>query len=100
MEYALIEIDGHRAVLLSGRFTYDDGPRFHAMLADWDFAERPVVRLDLRFLTFLDSAAIGMLFLLANRCRDAGGHVIAHGTPPRIVDTLRRVAFDPYVEFR
>lgn len=100
MDYALTEIDGAPALLLSGRFTYEDGPLFHSMLAEWDFVADPNVRLNLRYLSFLDSAAIGMLFLLSNRCREAGGHIVAFETPPRILDTLRRVAFEPYVEFR
>lgn len=100
MDYALTEIEGERVLLLSGRFTYEDGPRFHTMLAEWDFAADANVRLDLRYLNFLDSAAIGMLFLLSNRCREAGGHIVAYQTPPRVLETLRRVAFEPYVEFR
>lgn len=100
MEYAFTDVAGQDGVLLSGRFTYDDSRKFHEMLAQWDFAERPVVHLDLRYLTFVDSTAIGMLFLLANRCRDAKGQVVAVNTPPTIAQTLRRVALDQYVEFQ
>ena len=100
MEYAFTDVDGQDGILLSGRCTYDDGPRFHAMLKDWDFDARSVVPVDLRFVTFIDSAAIGMLFILANRCRDVGGHIVAVGAAPHIVKALRRAALDPYIEFR
>ncbi|MCW2237689.1 STAS domain-containing protein [Azospirillum canadense] len=99
MEYAYTEVDGQEGILLSGRFTYDDSPKFHALLADWDVAARPDVHLDLRYLTFLDSTAIGMLFILANRCRDAKGQVVVHNAQPYLVQTLRRVALDQYVTF-
>ncbi len=100
MEYAFTTVDGQDGVLLSGRCTYDDAPRFNAMLAEWDFTANPVVPLDLRFVTFIDSAAIGMLFILSNRCREAGGRIIASGAPAHIVKALRRAALDPYIEFR
>ncbi|MHA7064262.1 STAS domain-containing protein [Azospirillum argentinense] len=100
MEYAYTDIDGQEGIMLSGRFTYDDSRKFHDLLADWDIGARPDVRLDLRYLTFLDSAAIGMLFVLANRCRDAKGVVTVHNAQPYIVQTMRRVALDQYVEFR
>lgn len=100
MEYAFTDVDGQEGILLSGRFTYDDSRQFHDMLGQWDFTAHPQVHLDLRFLTFIDSAAIGMLFILANRCRDVKGHVTVFGAQPYIVQTLRRVALDQYVEFR
>ncbi|MBP2315234.1 STAS domain-containing protein [Azospirillum soli] len=100
MEYAFTDVDGQEGILLSGRFTYDDSRKFHDMLGQWDFTARPQVNLDLRFLTFIDSAAIGMLFILANRCRDAKGLVTVVGAQPYITQTLRRVAMDQYVEFR
>ncbi|MCG5243002.1 STAS domain-containing protein [Azospirillum doebereinerae] len=100
MEYAFTDVDGQDGILLSGRCTYEDGPRFHAMLGDWNFAARPIVPLDLRFVTFIDSAAIGMLFILANRCREANGHIVAIGASPHVMKSLRRAALDPYIEFR
>ena len=100
MEYAFTDVDGQDGILLSGRFTYDDSRKFHEILRGWDFAANPHVRLDLRYLTFLDSTAIGMLFILANRCRDAKGHVVVFNAQPYIVQTLRRVALDQYMEFR
>ena len=100
MEYAYTDVDGQEGILLSGRFTYGDSAKFHQMLADWDVVARPLVHLDLRYLTFIDSAAIGMLFVLANRCHDAKGRVVAYNAQPYIVQTIRRVALDQYVVFR
>ncbi|MBP2228177.1 STAS domain-containing protein [Azospirillum agricola] len=100
MEYAFTPVDGQDGILLSGRCTYEDGPKFHAMLGQWDFGNRPVVPLDLRFVTFIDSAAVGMLFILANRCREANGRIIATGAAPHILKSLRRAALDSYITFR
>ncbi|WP_042696271.1 STAS domain-containing protein [Azospirillum sp. B506] len=100
MDYAFTTVGGCDGILLSGRCTYEDGDRFHAMLRGWDFAASPVVPLDLRFVTFIDSAAIGMLFMLANRCRESGGHVVASGATAHIVRALRRATLDRYIEFR
>ncbi|WP_029011071.1 STAS domain-containing protein [Azospirillum halopraeferens] len=100
MEYAFTEVDGADGILLSGRFTYDDSAKFHELLAAWDFAAHPDVRLDCRYLTFLDSTAIGMLFVLANRCRDAKGSVTVVNAPPGLVQTMRRVSLDQYVFVR
>ncbi|PWC39299.1 STAS domain-containing protein [Azospirillum sp. TSO35-2] len=100
MDYAFTTVGDCDGILLSGRCTYEDGARFHEMLGNWDFGHRPVVPLDLRFVTFIDSAAIGMLFILANRSRESGGRVIATGAAPHIVKALRRAALDTYIEFR
>lgn len=51
-------------------------------------------------MTFIDSAAIGMLFILANRCREADGHVVAVAASPHVAKSLRRAALDTYIEFR
>ncbi|MCW2245732.1 anti-anti-sigma regulatory factor [Azospirillum fermentarium] len=100
MEYAFTDVDGDEGILLSGRFTYDDSRKFHDMVADWDFGRRPDVRLDFRYLTFLDSTAIGMLFILANRARDAHGSVTVLNAQPYIVQTMKRVSLDQYVFLR
>lgn len=100
MEYAFTEVDGQDGILLSGRFTYDDSSKFHEMLAHWDFAAKPDVPLDLRYLTFLDSTAIGMLFVLANRSRERQGNVTVLNAQPYIVQTIRRVSLDQYVFIR
>ncbi|HYG91615.1 MAG TPA: STAS domain-containing protein [Azospirillum sp.] len=100
MEYAFTEVDGKDGILLSGRFTYDDSQKFHEMLAGWTFTEKPDVPLDLRYLMFLDSAAIGMLFVLANRCREHQGSVTVLNAQPYIVQTMRRVSLDTYVFIR
>ncbi|WP_448202504.1 STAS domain-containing protein [Azospirillum sp. sgz302134] len=100
MEYAYTDVNGQDGILMSGRLTYDDSQKFHEMLADWDVAAHPETHLDLRYLTFVDSTAIGMLFILANRCREAKREVVVHNAQPYIVQTLRRVALDQYVTFR
>jgi len=100
MEYAFTDVDGQDGILLSGRFTYDDSGKFHEMLAQWDFAVKPDVPLDLRYLTFLDSTAIGMLFVLANRCRERQGSVTVVNAQPYIAQTMRRVSLDQYVFIR
>lgn len=100
MEYAFTDVDGQDGILLSGRFTYDDGPKFHEMLGEWDFAAKPDIPLDLRYLTFLDSTAIGMLFILANRCRERKGNVIVMNAQPYIVQTMRRVSLEQYLFIR
>jgi anti-anti-sigma factor len=100
MEYAFTEIDGRQAILISGRFTYDDSRKFHELLAQWDFTAEPHVTLDFNYLTFLDSTAIGMLFILANRCRDANGSITVVNAQPYIVQTMRRVSLDRYMFLR
>lgn len=97
MEYAYTDVDGENGILLSGRFTYEDSGKFHELLEDWDFTAKPSVAIDGRYLTFVDSTAIGMLFLLANRCRDAGGSVTLVNIQPGMQHTLRRVSLDQYV---
>ncbi len=100
MEYAFTDVDGQEGILLSGRFTYDDSTKFHDLIAAWDFAAMPDVRIDFRFLTFLDSTAISMLFVLANRCREVNGSVTVLNAPPYIAQTMRRTALDQYVFLR
>ncbi len=100
MEYAFTDVEGQEGILLSGRFTYDDSPKFHDMLDEWDFAAKPDIPLDLRYLTFVDSTAIGMLFILANRCRDRKGSVSVVNAQPYIVQTMRRVSLDQYLDIR
>lgn len=100
MEYAYVDVGGREGVLLSGRFTYEDSGKFHQLLEDWDFAKKSTLHIDARYLTFLDSTAIGMLYLLATRCREAGGYAVVVNAQPNIVQTLKRASLDQYLLFK
>lgn len=96
MEYAISDLGDGPTITLSGRFTYDDSRRFHELVNAWDFGTAPSPRLDCRYLTFVDSTAIGMLFLFARRCQEAGGTPTVTGTHPTVAHALRRASMDSY----
>lgn len=90
MEFAYRQVNGVRQVTLSGRFVYADAGKVHDIIADWDFAATPSMTLDVKFITFVDSTAIGMLFLLAGRVREAGGVLTLRNPSPSVTRTLLR----------
>lgn len=90
MEFAYRQVDGAKQVTLSGRFVYADAGKVHDIIADWDFAATPSMTLDVKFITFVDSTAIGMLFLLAGRVREAGGVLTLRNPSPSVTRTLLR----------
>lgn len=100
MEYAYDENASPPAITLSGRFTYDDSARFHELISSWDFAARPSPLFDCRYLTFVDSTAIGMLFLFARHCQEHGGRPTIHNPHASVAQTLKRVSMDLFIDVR
>lgn len=90
MEFAYRQTDGAKQVTLSGRFVYADAGKVHDIIADWNFTVAPSMTLDMKFVTFVDSTAIGMLFLLAGRVREAGGVLTLRNLSPSVTRTLLR----------
>jgi HptB-dependent secretion and biofilm anti anti-sigma factor len=90
MEYAFARTDGQPVATLSGRVVYADAGKMHDILAKWDFAASPTVRLNLRFVTFIDSTAIGTLFVIAKHAADAGGELILLHPAASVMNTLER----------
>lgn len=94
MEYAFNEVDGNPMVTLSGRFTYGGAAKMHDIIANWDFDRRPSITVDLRYVTFIDSTAIGMLFLLSKRARDAGGSLTLINASASVRKTLNHASIE------
>jgi anti-anti-sigma factor len=90
MEYAFGQADGQPVATLSGRIVYADAGKMHDIVAAWDFAASPSVRLNLRFVTFIDSTAIGTLFVIAKRAADAGGELVLLHPAASVMNILER----------
>lgn len=56
-------------VTLSGQFTFNDHPQFRAVLNHISAAGVHQIVLDLERVTFVDSAALGMLLLAADEAQ-------------------------------
>ena len=90
MEYAYGQVNGELAVTLSGRLVYADAAKMHDIIAKWDFQSQPNVRLNLRYVTFLDSTAIGTLFVIAKHAAKVGGELILLNPSPSVAQILER----------
>ena len=90
MEYAFGQADGQPVATLSGRIVYADAGKMHDLIAEWDFAASPTVRLNLRFVTFIDSTAIGTLFVIAKHAADAGGELMLLQPAASVANILAR----------
>lgn len=90
MEYAYGQIDGAPMATLTGRFVYADVGKIHDIIANWAFDAHPTVMLDLRYVTFIDSTAIGALFVVANRAAEAGGDLVLRNPSPSVIKALTR----------
>jgi anti-anti-sigma factor len=90
MEYALGQTSDGPLATLTGRFVYADVGKIHDIIANWDFDAHPTVALDLRYVTFIDSTAIGALFVVANRAAEAGGDLKLCNPSPSVVKALTR----------
>ncbi len=90
MEYAFVLTDGQPVATLSGRVVYADAGKMHDIVAKWDFAASPTVRLNLRFVTFIDSTAIGTLFVIAKHAAAAGGELVLLQPAASVANILER----------
>lgn len=90
MEYALGQTSDGPMVTLTGRFVYADVGKIHDIIAGWDFDAHPAVMLDLRYVTFIDSTAIGALFVVANRAAEFGGDLVLRNPSPSVIKALTR----------
>lgn len=55
---------------ISGQFTFGDNQKFKHILELAAIPELRAVRLDFTDVTFIDSAGLGMLLLLRDKCQD------------------------------
>ena len=90
MEYAYGRTGGAPMATLTGRFVYADVGKIHDIIANWDFRAHPTITLDLRYVTFIDSTAIGALFVVANRAMEAGGALVLRNPSPSVIKALTR----------
>lgn len=70
MEFAIQNHTDTVTVKISGQFTFNDNQRFKHIL---ELADTPALRsfvLDFSTVTFIDSAGLGMLLLLRDKCQD------------------------------
>ncbi|MCB5179304.1 STAS domain-containing protein [Streptomyces antimicrobicus] len=71
------------------------GPSLRAVAA----CGHPRLVLDLRGLTFCDSAGIDLLTRLDRHCRAGGTRLLLSGVPPLVVKSIRVLAADRHLSF-
>jgi anti-anti-sigma factor len=98
MDCAIQDLPDHRRLILSGRFSYADSPRFGDILRGWDFAAAPTAVIDADGLAMIDSVAIGMLFVLAQQCRSHGGSLRITGARVNVAHTLKRAGLAALID--
>lgn len=72
MEFAMQHAAGQCEVTLSGRFLFSDNQTFKEIITMAEAGEIESISVNLAGVTFMDSAALGMLLLLRDRT-DARG---------------------------
>lgn len=72
MQYTITGAGPQRLISLDGSFTFDDHPVFRALLRLLEADGINACELDLSGVSFIDSAALGMLLLLREKAQAHG----------------------------
>lgn len=70
MELSIHNLANTITVKISGQFTFTDNQKFKHILELSSTAELRSMVLDFSEVTFIDSAGLGMLLLLRDKCQD------------------------------
>ncbi len=82
------------AVALRGELDVANACELRAELARHLDAGRRVIRVDARYVEFMDSTAIGELITASERCRAEHGSLILTGVPRRLLRLLTIAGLD------
>lgn len=94
MELAIHNNGNSVTVKLSGQFTFTDNQKFKHILELVDTPELRSLGLDFAGVTFIDSAGLGMLLLLRDRCQDKHISVSIHSPHGQVHKVLMISKFD------
>lgn len=81
-------------VALSGRFTFADNKDFRALIAKIGESAIAQVRIDLSGLSFIDSAALGMLLLARETAGAKGKKLVLRGANDQVARVMKVAQFD------
>jgi anti-anti-sigma factor len=90
MELYTMETDQQATLLLKGRFDLQGQQQVRGVLEDLVAGGKPTVTFDLSGVTYIDSSAVGLLFLARETCEKAGGSVIL-SRPQEAVDRVLKL---------
>ncbi|MDX2112234.1 MAG: STAS domain-containing protein [Alphaproteobacteria bacterium] len=85
---------------LSGTFTFADHQIFKTILEHVDEAGIHQIELDMAAVTFIDSAALGMLLLLRDRCQSTHTPIIISRAQGQTEKVMRISKFDQLFTLR
>ncbi|HLN24669.1 MAG TPA: STAS domain-containing protein [Patescibacteria group bacterium] len=76
-------------LILDGRFTFADHAQFRQDVDEICGLPGRHCLVDLSAVSYMDSAAVGMLLLIRERVETKGGHVSLRGGSPPVKDLIR-----------
>lgn len=91
--------DGWVTITVGGRFDFSTHAKFRAA-CEHDLIKGARVKVDLRRVDYLDSAALGMLLLLRDQVGGRTEKVVLEVSSKEIVGILKVAAFDQLFEVR
>lgn len=94
MEYKLATADGKAETALTGRFTFADHAAFRAMANDAVATGATRWTMDLSGLSFIDSAALGMLLLCRERAVANDISLVLRGANEQVKKIMTLAKFD------
>lgn len=93
MEHRTSRVGDTVEIALSGRFTFADHANFRALLAELDGGARICV-LEMSQLSFIDSAAMGMLLLARETAAGKGASVAIKGAQGQVRQLMKIANFE------
>jgi anti-anti-sigma factor len=100
MEYHKHLASGAIKFELSGTFTFADNKSFKTILDHAEDTSIHQIELDFSAVTFIDSAALGMLLLLRDRCQQTHKPIILSRTHGQVDKVMRISRFDQLFTLR
>ena len=90
MEIHLLEKEQQATLLLKGRFDLHQQQQVRGVIEDLVTGGKPTLTLDLSGVSYVDSAAVGLLFLAKEMCAKAGGNIVL-SHPREAVDRVLKL---------
>lgn len=90
MEIHVLETAQQTALLLKGRFDLHQQQQMRGVIEDLVADGKSTLTLDLSGVSYIDSAAIGLLLLAKDTCTNAGGSIIL-SRPQEMVDRVLKL---------
>ncbi len=98
MEFSVRQQNDSQHVVMQGQFNFSDNQKFKEIIALVDTDANKII-LNMESITFVDSAALGMLLVLRDEAETKGKKVAIHHPKGQVKTVMEISKFDQIFEY-